>query len=274
MTQEEVENHSLQQIVDGSENRPVGATTAQSNELTNPLEVVENQDEQVIDTTNHNNEEPTPVVTQCSYVFTDTTKNSSLKEALGKLKEFMDKALELKQSQKLNELDTFYHETMIPYLIELRKLNRFQQTSLDSELKKLRQFNQRILESQMNRDCFLFEASRLEAESAGIRNSYSAGDICKGSPSNEHTLIICAEKNDEKMQEEHLIRMKQLDDERERRKDLWKKLACVQEETTDVEQKSNKCEEQLQTVKPLMNKLVATVHSTIKKDQVATTNAV
>lgn len=95
---------------------------------------------------------------QPTYIFSDKNIGLSLKNTLIELQKHISNAKQLKQQgNSTDDLKSFYKQTIIPHILELRRLNREQMLTIDNELQKIEKLSEKIKTISMNTDCLWFD---------------------------------------------------------------------------------------------------------------------
>lgn len=164
-------------------------------------------------------------------------------------------ALPTEQIQKEQLIDT-YRAELTPYLLELRKKQRLEMDSLEARHDKLRLLNKELVNLQEKCDCVIYEASCLGSEEEEVKPKACGSDspVKNGYDSFQPEAI---EKLD------HETRMRLLDEEETRRKNLVDKMNQLNDETNKIALLNADCASQINEVKPYVKQLLDKVTPTL-----------
>jgi hypothetical protein len=176
--------------------------------------------------------------------------------------------------QKLkSELDEFsknhatdkeaeYEKKILPYLCQLRKLNRLSKETDEIKNRKIDELNSKLLKLKEQCDNATFEGQCLNHEVVGAKNKLSPsksrldsqGDVEMRLESNGNDMSFFDIERVGQM--DHQARLEVLENEEKRRKALQDKLAEVKTETTEIEIVCQASEAQLNRIKPYIKQLL------------------
>lgn len=151
---------------------------------------------------------------------------------LQSLKSDVDQIAIYKQTSDNNEqIQELYMNSILPNLLQLRKINRIEKNHHESKNNRIRDLNKTLTSLQHTYDCLAFEASCLNP-----RVIISDAEALRGV--------------------DHETRMKCLDEEEDKRKNLQEKLAQLTAETKDLESLYSASSNELKSVKPYVVQLL------------------
>lgn len=163
------------------------------------------------------------------------------------LKSKLDDALGVKHTLGQPAFTEIFHNEIAPILISLRKENRDEKNRVEEKNKKIKELYRKLLTIQDACDCIEFEVDCLRCDVATIRNSIDSDS---------------ADKNGSDI--DHETRMRLLDEEEIKRKELQRKLAALNDETKDIEIACSRKADQLNQVKPYIKILLDKVSPSLR----------
>lgn len=146
------------------------------------------------------------------------------------LKGIFDNLPVAEQRPDLREL---YKSDILPHLLQLRKSNRSEKHNLEIKHEKIKNLNHQLSSLQQSNDNLQFEAA------------------CLGTPTKDVELA-----DEEVRKLDHISRMRYLDEEEERRKDLQRKLTQLNNEMKDLEKLYLQSADEFKEVKPYVKQLL------------------
>lgn len=174
-----------------------------------------------------------------------------MNDALQFIKTKVDEVVKLKQIPgNMEQIKELYKTELIPHMLTLRRLNRIEKNNMESNNKRVKELNQKLVSLHQECDCLTFEASCLGFEVSSVRPTKNT--IEDG---------IEPEMNGKP---DHSTRMKLLEEEEIRRKELKDVLARLVEETKEIESLCSSSTTQIDQVKPYIRQLLEKVGPTLQ----------
>lgn len=191
----------------------------------------------------------------------DIARNQlSLKDCLMDLKLKVENLQNLRKMQPTQEdLANFYKTDILPLLLQVRKINRMEKNELESLNKKIREMNQNLRTIAENCDCLEFEAAWIRNDVNKVTATDKPEELSNGiptKPSINHFDVNSVALKD------HETRMRLLDDEQDRRRQLQQRLVHLNEEINSIERSTNLNSKQLEQVKPFIRQLLDKIAQT------------
>lgn len=180
--------------------------------------------------------------------------NSTLKDQLIELKSKVDQVLTLKQTpDSAGTIKNFYATDVVDQLMQLRRTNRAEKDGLEERLKKAKELNGKLILLQEECDCLMFETACLSVE-------VDTDEMTHGMESDTETS---AENGYLEAKVAHEARLRSLEDEEIKRRELMDKLSRLSENTKEIEKLCTTNSDQLNQVKPSIKQLLDKVSSTL-----------
>lgn len=190
---------------------------------------------------------------------------ADLQETLRQLRLKVDEVFVLKQQpDNLTNVKEFYKTDLLPHLLQIRKLNRSEKNALEAKYKKVKELSQVLYDTQQICDNLAFEADCLVTEvgkvSPLVRTSH-----------NEQTAEMNGMEVDSAQQngkyfdsdvvgrDDHITRLRLLDEEQAKRIALQEKLLQIKAEARDLESARRHNVAQLNQLKPPIKQLIEKV---------------
>lgn len=134
------------------------------------------------------------------------------------------------------DIMVLYKSEILPHLLQLRRANRIDKNNLELKHSRIKDLSQKLASLQQSNENLMFEAA------------------CLGTSANITKDLVIADEELQKL--DHPGRMKYLDEEEERRKDLQKRLSQLVDEMKELEKLYSQSAEQFGQVKPYVKQLL------------------
>lgn len=188
----------------------------------------------------------------------------SLRETLLYLNSQIDQLFALKQTPNSSDnLKSMYRKSILPHLLQIRRQNRQEKNDLESKYEKAKKLNQKLYDLQESCECLAFQASCLKSEVSSVREKFSSDEVIAMDIESTNEINYRFDVN-AVAKLDHETRMRRLDEEEARRKELMEKLKKLDEDTKTIEVVCTQSEHQLNQVKPSIRQLLDKVGPTLQ----------
>lgn len=158
-------------------------------------------------------------------------------------------------------LKCMYRKSILPHLLQIRRQNRQEKNNLESKFEKAKELNQKLINLQEACDCLSYKASCLKFEVSSVKEQAKSSEIIAmdtDSANNDELMNYRFDVN-AVAQLDHESRMRQLDEEETKRKELLERLKKIEDETKTIENACSQSENKLNQVKPPIRQLLEKV---------------
>lgn len=167
------------------------------------------------------------------------------------------------------DLKSIYKQSILPHLLQIRRQNRQEKNDLESKFNRAKELNQKLIYLQELCDSLSYKASCLKSEVSGVKEQAISNEIIPmdtDSTNNNEMMSLRFDVN-AVAQLDHESRMRRLDEEEAKRKELIEKLRKLDEDTKIIETSCSLSDNKLHQVKPYIKQLLDKVETTIHQNE-------
>lgn len=183
-----------------------------------------------------------------------------LRNCLIQLKQKVEALVSMKRGKTDNEaIDQYYKTQLLPLILKVRRLNRLEKNELDSMTRKAKVLNQDLRTLSETCACLEFEAACLSKDVSNVpipkRPTKKLNELSNNLNGDIFDIDLVAGHD-------HQTRMRLLDEEQDKRRQLQQKLINLTDELNTIERSSTINARQLDQVKPYIRQLLEKIEQT------------